>query len=94
MAEKNGGSFFPGLVAGGLAGAAAVFLFGTKKGRRIREDFEKRWPAIKKELVEILEEFGDSIEGGVVEVKEKIEEAAPPTSRFFHKNGEKLKARN
>lgn len=44
---KGGGNFAAGLFVGGLAAAAGMFLFGTKKGAKVTQDLKKHWQKLE-----------------------------------------------
>jgi len=47
---KGGGNFAAGLFVGGIAAAAGMFLFGTKKGAKVTEDLKKHWQKLEMSL--------------------------------------------
>lgn len=46
----NQGSFVTGLTIGMFAGAAGYFLFGTNKGKALRQELEKEWASAQADL--------------------------------------------
>ena len=67
--EKSGSGFVIGFVLGLLTGVILLFLFGTEKGKKLKEELEKREFSFKN-LRELLEEFEEK--GG--EFKKKADE--------------------
>ena len=50
--QQHGGHFAAGLFLGGLAAAAGVFLFGTKKGEKVTKDLKKNWGKLQQNLAQ------------------------------------------
>lgn len=50
--NKGGGNFAAGLFVGGLAAAAGMFLFGTKKGAKVTQDLKKHWQKMETALMQ------------------------------------------
>lgn len=55
--ERRSSSFFNGLTLGAVLGAGFFFLFGTKKGRKVKARLVKKGKNFWKELEEIIEEI-------------------------------------
>lgn len=72
--KPHGSSFFNGLALGVVIGAAAFFLFGTKKGRKVKKRFLEKGSSFLKELEKAEEEL-----------KEKKEEIKKQTSKIKEK---------
>lgn len=101
--HKNNSGFAVGLLLGGVVGAGAAFLFGTKKGKEIQNKIKKQYPEVVSQLEdtlsEVKESFDDKVEGGLSaarqikdEVKKEIKQIkqiGAPKKRFV-KNGRKL----
>lgn len=66
---NSGNGFSTGLILGIIIGAAAVFLFGTKRGKRL-------FKVITEEGLEGISDIGDLIE----DMKEENEEIVPETN--------------
>ena len=67
---NNNGRFFDGFLLGALAGGAAIFLLGTKKGNKVLKvlsdgGFEG--------LSEIFSDFGEGVEEGIKNTTKDIE---------------------
>ncbi len=48
--SQDQGSFLTGFTVGMLAGAAGLFLFGTKDGSKIRKQLSQEWDSAKLQL--------------------------------------------
>ncbi|MFC1790147.1 YtxH domain-containing protein [Patescibacteria group bacterium] len=84
--------FFSGLFLGGLVGAAAVFLWGTKKGRKIKKRLLEKskevaddWPKI----VEDLEKRGQELAEKTRQVKKTLKKKAKEFSPTLEKGVKK-----
>ena len=76
--EEKGG-FFPGLMWGGLVGAGLVFLFATKKGRKIKDQLTLKGQELIDDLPNVvadLEKQGQEFAKKAEEVKEVLEKKA------------------
>ncbi len=79
MSDHDDKGFIIGLMIGGLIGAAAMFLFGTKKGEEVREDLRKKGEDILENLDGILkqlEEKSREVKKQAEKVKEQIAQKA------------------
>ena len=77
--QNRGNGFFSGVILGGLLGAALVFLYGTKEGKKIKEELVKKGKEVIDDLPEIvsdLEKQGEEFAQKTEEVKKKLEEKA------------------
>lgn len=52
MSEQNHGSFFTGFTVGLFAGAAGLFLFKTKDGKKVWDRLQNEWQAAREYLQE------------------------------------------
>lgn len=57
--NKSGGNFFSGFLLGALVGAAIVFLFGTKKGKRLLKAISEEGAGNISNLLEKVERSVD-----------------------------------
>lgn len=103
--KSHGSSFFNGLALGVALGAVGFFLFGTKKGRRVKEKLLDGSRKVLKELeenAEKWEEKGKQIKEQTLKIKEKLavgkqklekkaKHALHLGKRFFRKNGKSLR---
>jgi gas vesicle protein len=77
--NDRGNGFISGLFFGGLVGAALVFLFGTKEGRKIKDQLTEKGKELINDLpqvVEDLEKQGQEFAQKAEEVKKALEEKA------------------
>jgi gas vesicle protein len=70
----DGGSFVTGVTLGLLAGVTGVFLFGTKRGKKTLEHWQKEWEKVKPQ-----------VEEGLVEAEGTLKKSKRP---FFQAVGE------
>lgn len=71
--------FLLGLIIGGVIGAGAVFLFGTEKGKEVREELKEKGDDALDDLDDVLtqlEKKGKEIKKKADIVKEEIAEKA------------------
>jgi len=84
MNEKDrGGGFLSGLVWGTIIGAVLVFLFGTKEGRKVKDQLAKKGKELVEDLPQIikdLEKQGKEFAQKTEEVKKKLEKKAKELS--------------
>lgn len=87
--NNNGGSrFFDGFLLGLIIGALAVYLFGTKSGKRILKKFSEEGISGFEELLENYNSDDESFDTEV-QVKEEKQEMEPrvlavkPKKRLF-----------
>ncbi len=78
--RSHGGNNISSLVAGVVLGAALTYLFGTKSGRKLKDELVKEGQRLLEEMGSELEDVKDQIEEGEVgktleAAKEKIEDA-------------------
>lgn len=59
MSHHDNSHLIKGLAAGGLIGAGLVFLFATKKGARLREDFRNACHDLSDKASELTEQAAD-----------------------------------
>lgn len=83
--NKNNNGLVTGLVLGAALGAGVAFLFGTPKGKEVREKVRDNYP----EFFDRIDEVLGSVKEEVEKIKEEIiPEKSPP--RRFVKAGRKL----
>jgi gas vesicle protein len=70
------GTFLTGLAIGAAIGAGLTFLFGTEKGRQIRERARQEHPEFFAGVDEVLESLGERYEDVVTELRKVEEEVA------------------
>lgn len=77
MCDQNDRSFLTGLIIGGAIGAGLVFLFGTEKGKKVREEIKEKGADILDDLDDVLEELeekGKELKKKAQIVKEEVVE--------------------
>lgn len=95
----HGSNFFSGFLLGALVGAGLVFLFGTKKGKKLLRIISEKGADNISSILEKAEKTADLAEiqeedelsfakasedqGGKFTVKEKTVEEKPKVKRFF-----------
>ncbi len=79
--NRSGSNFFGGFLLGFLIGGLAVFLLGTKKGKKILKTISEEG---LDNLSNILEKAGEA--GNLDEVYEEEEEAAPEKQASVKEN--------
>lgn len=52
MSQKDEGSFLNGFALGIFAGAAGYFLFGTDRGKEVRQDISHEWDEAREKLAD------------------------------------------
>ncbi len=83
MDNHHGSKFFDGLMFGALLGAGAVFLLGTKKGKKLLH-------AITEQGLEGVSEIGDLLEEYQEEDLEEEPTAAAPKPKSAKPKTEKI----
>lgn len=73
--DRSGG-LLTGLALGAVIGAGLTFLFGTKKGKEIRDNVREKYPEVFDRVDEVLDTLRDKYEEVVEEVKKVEEEVA------------------
>ena len=68
--KSHGGGYFSGLIAGAILGAAAVFLWGTKKGRHLTKVIQDKGGDAFNELEDLAHQ-AKSTEKKVVKIAQK-----------------------
>ncbi len=79
MSENKSGSLVAGVVLGAAIGAGLTFLFGTKKGKEIRNKVRDQYPEVFDKIDEVLEGVEDRYEDVVDEVENIKEDVAEMT---------------
>lgn len=90
--EKNGSGFVIGFVLGAMAGAVLLFLFGTEKGKKLKEELQKKGKFSFKNLKELLEEFeerGTEFKKKAGEMTKKLEKKVESQAPEVKKAAEK-----
>lgn len=92
--ERQDNRFFNGFIVGLIIGAAAVFLFGTEKGKKILktisdEGLEKLSDLIEEselgeDILEEVEPVDEVVEEPEIKTEEKTEKKSPK-KRFFRR---------
>lgn len=103
MSDNRGSNLLLGFILGAAAGAGLTFLFGTKKGKEVRERIREKYPEVFDRLDEIFEGIEEKYEEISEEVKEMEDEGkeavekkvadlgkAVEKTRRFLKSGRKL----
>lgn len=96
MNENKNSGLVTGLVLGAALGAGVAFLFGTPKGKEVREKVRDNYPEFFDRIDEVLgsvkENLGDKYDEVVEEVEKIKEEIIPEKSlpRRFVRSGRKL----
>lgn len=78
-AEKSGGGYFSGFMMGALIGAAAVFFFGTKKGKRVATLMQQEGVGGLKDLKKLAAEIevkGETFAKEAQKVTKELEKKA------------------
>lgn len=73
MEDKGGGKFLPGFILGAIIGAGIVFLFGTKKGKKLLKLITEEGIGNFSDLLEEEEDIKEYNESKSVEVETKKE---------------------
>jgi len=92
--EKNQPSltFLAGLFLGALAGAAAVFLFGTQTGKKLKKKLEKQAKELLDELSQTAQKTEKKISKTVKqETRLLSQKIAAQRRRFFTRAGRPLR---
>ena len=63
------GSLLTGVVLGAAIGVGVTFLFGTNKGKEIREKVRDQYPEFFDQVGDVLDNLGDKYEDVVDEVR-------------------------
>jgi gas vesicle protein len=79
--HKKESSFASGLFWGAALGAAGIFLFATKKGKKLRNHLKKHGNKILEELEEIYEEAEEKVEAKKLPQPEKKSAAKKKTAK-------------
>lgn len=66
--KHTNGSLITGVVIGGVIGAGLAFLFGTKKGKDLRQKIRSQYPEVFDNLEDIYADVVDQ----VAEVKKEV----------------------
>ncbi|MEK7565784.1 MAG: YtxH domain-containing protein [Patescibacteria group bacterium] len=70
--HNNSSGLLVGLIFGAAIGAGITFLFGTKKGKEIREKIQDEYPEVFENLKDKYTEVVDQIE----EIKKEVSDTA------------------
>ena len=71
------GNFWFGFLIGGIVGAGGLFLFGTKKGRRLLKKILESAEELEESLPEIINEVEEKIEENKEKIEDKITDVLP-----------------
>ncbi len=89
--DNSSGGVVTGFILGTLIGAGITFLFGTKKGKELREKIREEYPEIFDQLEEsfsdVKENLSEKYAGVASEMKKIKEEAGSTGLKRAHKIG-------
>lgn len=85
--HDNSGPLLTGVVLGAALGAGLTFLFGTPKGKELREKVRDQYPDFFEKVDDALENLGENYEDVVDEVKKVEKEVA----QMSEKSSENMK---
>jgi len=88
--QKSNSGLVTGLLIGGVVGAGAAILFGTKKGKEIQNKIKRQYPEVFTKIEDTLDEVRENVDDKVDEVKKDIIREVRPLKKRFVKNGRKL----
>jgi len=74
MCNNKCGSFFAGLILGGLIGAGLALLYAPQSGEETRKLIRKKALEAKKKALELKEEAAERLEEAKKEAKTKVED--------------------
>lgn len=74
MCKNNCGSFFAGLILGGLIGAGIALLYAPQSGEETRKLLKKKALEAKKKALELKEEAAERLKEAKKEAKLKVED--------------------
>lgn len=90
--ERSGSGFVIGFVLGAMAGAVLFFLFGTEKGKKLKEELQKKGKFSFKNLSDLLEDFEEKgvefkKKAGEItkQLEKKVESKAPEIKKAAEK---------
>jgi gas vesicle protein len=73
---------FEGIVIGASVAAAATFLFGTKKGKKIQKDLVHQYKKAGRVTNEMKHKFNEAIHTGLSKTKRKVTKAKRATKKI------------
>lgn len=71
------GNFWFGFLMGGILSAGCLFLFGTKKGRRLLKQILESTEVLEDSLSDIINELEEKIEDNKEELENKLSHIVP-----------------
>lgn len=97
--RDRSGTLLTGLVVGAAVGAGLTFLFGTKKGKEIRDRVREQYPEVFDKLDEVYANLVDEVRDVEEEVadmsedtKEVVQEKVANLGEAVEKLGKQLEA--
>jgi len=81
MSDRESGSFSTGFTLGLLAGAAGYFIFGTHKGKQVREKLSVKWQDAKKLAADDWPEKAGTVGDVLKEIFAQISSSAENTTK-------------
>lgn len=81
MSENRGSGLISGLIFGTAIGAGAVFLFGTKKGKEIRNKVRDDYPELFDKVDDFVDDTKDELSDKYNVVADKVKGVAKHASK-------------
>jgi len=85
--HDSSGTLLTGIVLGAAIGAGLTFLFGTSKGKDVREKIKGQYPDFFERMDDVVESLGENYADVVDEVKKVEKEVA----QMSEKSSENMK---
>lgn len=79
--KKNSGGLIAGLALGAAIGAGVTFLFGTKKGKEIRENVRDQYPELFDRVEDLLGDVRENLEDTYDDVIDEVEKVKDEVSK-------------
>jgi gas vesicle protein len=73
--QHAGGNFTVGLLLGALVGLGAMFIYGTKKGKKVRKQFEKELTRAGKQAIRVSKKAKKGLDENVSKAEKVVEKA-------------------
>jgi gas vesicle protein len=70
------GSFFAGLLVGGLSGAGAMLLFAPKSGKKMRAQIQKKSIELRKQTTKAVEDTLAQVRSKAREITDEVHDQA------------------
>lgn len=90
MEENKGAKLFTGFLLGTVVGGSAVFLLGTKKGRKVLKMLVEEGKEDMVDLKTLLLARMDELEPEIVDLAPKVSGIEPSTARKVVSSAKKL----